>query len=201
MLGARKITNQEPTPYATSADFCRIFERDMNHLYLLSFLLTGNQSMAEQCFVRGLDDSKKGNQVFKEWAQSWARRAIIQNAIRMIRPRSTDSGRSSSASDGSAGQTLAAPAEIAGIIELPTFERFAFVMSALEHYSDQECSLLLDCSGGEVVAARTRALQQIGRSAQLPGKLVSIESKQKALQDEPKPGLQLKSISPLPATA
>jgi hypothetical protein len=72
MFGARKITDQEPTPYATRADFCRIFEKDMNHLYLLSFLLTGDHALAQGCFVRGLEDSAKGNPVFKECAQSWA---------------------------------------------------------------------------------------------------------------------------------
>ena len=86
MLGARQIAKQKSTPYARAADFCRIFREDMNSLYLLSFLLTADQ-LAEKCFVRGLEDSAKGNPVFKEWAQSWARRTMIQNAIQMIRPR------------------------------------------------------------------------------------------------------------------
>jgi hypothetical protein len=30
--------------------------------------------------------AQEGHHVFKEWAESWARRAVIQNAIRMIRP-------------------------------------------------------------------------------------------------------------------
>ena len=49
----------------------------MNRLYLLAFLLTADHTTAEKCFVWGLEDSKKGNLVFKEWAQSWARRTII----------------------------------------------------------------------------------------------------------------------------
>jgi len=81
MLSARQVANQEPTPYATGADFCRIFREDMNRLYLLSLLLTGDEAMAEKCFVRGLEDAGKGNPVFREWAQSWAWRTIIQKAI------------------------------------------------------------------------------------------------------------------------
>ncbi len=43
MFGLKKASNQEPTRYATRADFCRIFEKDMNRLYVLSFLLTGDR--------------------------------------------------------------------------------------------------------------------------------------------------------------
>ena len=75
------------TQYATSADFHRIFNEEMEGLYLLSFLLTADHKNAEQCFVSGIEDSIKGNPVFKEWARSWARRVIIQNAIRVINPR------------------------------------------------------------------------------------------------------------------
>ena len=57
MFGAKRITNQEPTPYATRSDFCRIFEKDMNRLYLLCFLLTADPSLAEKSFIRGLEDS------------------------------------------------------------------------------------------------------------------------------------------------
>ena len=89
MFAGRKVTNRVPALYATRGDFCRIFEKDMNRLYLLSFLLTGDRTIAEQCFVGGLRIAKEGSQVFKEWAESWARRAIIQNAIRVVRPRKT----------------------------------------------------------------------------------------------------------------
>jgi len=52
----------------------------MDSLCLLSFLLTGEPSLAEKCFVRGLEDSRKGNPVFNEWAVSWARRTIISES-------------------------------------------------------------------------------------------------------------------------
>ena len=201
MLSARQIANQEATPYARGSDFCRIFEEDMNRLYLLSFLLTGDHSMAEKCFVRGLDDSREGNPVFREWARSWARRAIIQSAIQIIRPRPTVSGRSSSTSDRSAGHAMTEPAKIAKIVELPAFERFAFVMSVLERYSDQECSLLLNCTRGEVIAARTRVLQKIARSAEHQRKLVSIDFDKQALPDNPGSVLRPQATSELAASA
>src|SRR5258708_3401627 len=95
MFGSRKVIKQTTTPYATQADFRRVFQEDMNRLYLLSFLLTGERDLAEQCFVSGLKMSSEGNPVFKEWVTSWARRTIILTAIRMVRPRLGDPQRSS----------------------------------------------------------------------------------------------------------
>ncbi len=84
---ARNNANRQTHTYASAADFCQIFNQEMDGLYLLSFLLTGDRVKAEQCFVSGLDDSVKGNPVFKEWARSWARRAVIQNAVQIVGPR------------------------------------------------------------------------------------------------------------------
>src|ERR1700737_1577668 len=98
-----------PMSYASSGDFCRIFHEETDSLYQLSFLLTAERDKAQQCFVSGLEDSLKGSRVFKEWARSWARRAIIQNAVRVINPHPVEgSGRSSSASAQSNGKALAA---------------------------------------------------------------------------------------------
>jgi DNA-directed RNA polymerase specialized sigma24 family protein len=198
MIATSKIASQQPMPYATRADFCQIFEKNMDRLYLLSFLLTGDQSMAEKCFVRGLDDSAKGNLVFKEWAQAWARRRIIQNAIQMIRPRPVGD-KAASSSIGGASQAVT-PAEMAAIVDLPVFQRFVFVMSVLERYSDQECSLLLNCARADVFAARTRALQQIGDAAECQRAMVSSISNE-ALPDRSKSAIRLEVISPLAVSA
>src|ERR1700733_172980 len=118
MPEAKSMTR--PTPYASSADFCRIFDEDMNDLYLLSFLLTADREKAEQCFVSGLEDAVEGNPVFKEWARSWARRAIIVNAARAINTRPTgENGRSNSASVSGNGKTpVVDQVEIAAVLAL-----------------------------------------------------------------------------------
>ena len=60
------------------------------------------------------------------------------------------------------GTTLAVEqVETAAVVQLEPFERFVYVMSALERYSDLDCSLLLDCARRDVIAARIRALQQL----------------------------------------
>ena len=154
MLGTKQVAEQESTPYATGANFCRIFEEDMNGLYLLSFLLTADREKAEQCFVSGLEESVDASPVFKEWARSWARRAIIQNAVRLLNPRPSEG-------NGGASSSFTGNERLAAILELRPFERFAYVMSVLERYSDQDCAVLLRCSRRDVVAARTRAFRQI----------------------------------------
>ena len=147
-------------PYASTRDFCRIFNEETDSLYRLSFLLTAERVKAEQCFVSGVKDSLKESRVFKEWAHSWARRAIIQNAVRVINPRPM--GENGAPSFNSSRKALVAePGEIAAILELATFERFVYVMSVLERYSDQDCSVLLGCARRDVIAARIRALRQI----------------------------------------
>ncbi len=157
-----RATSHAIRRYATPTDFYRIFEKDMNRLYLLSFLLTGDNEMAEKCFVEGLENSAKANPVFKEWAQSWARRVIVQNAIRMVRPHAVDNAESG----GIAHDHSDVPAALDEIVKLSPFERFAYVMSVLEHYSDNDCSLLLTCTRAQLSAAKIRAMQRLGKSAQ-----------------------------------
>ena len=178
-IGRRRcapVSNQETAIYASSEDFCRLFEKEMESLYLLSLLLTGQHSLAERCFVDSLEDSRNGNLVFKEWALAWARRSIIQRAIQMIRPQTIQNRRSNLAPDGGVSRAITQPTEIANIVCLPQFERFVFVISVLEHYSPQECSLLLDCTRSDVIATRTSALQQITLAAEILCKVVSSDS-------------------------
>ena len=158
----------KPQRYATSTDFARVFREDMGSLHLLSFLLTADHERAEKCFVSGLDDCVEGNNVFREWARSWARRAIVQNAIRMLAPRQEEpTGVPAPVDSGyyEFGPTPEANAAITNILKLRDFDRFVFVLSVLESYSDQESSVLLGCSRPDVRKARTRGLLQLAESA------------------------------------
>jgi len=149
-----------PMPYASSGDFQRVFHEEKDDLYRLSFLLTADHEKAQRCFVSGLEDSVKQNSVFKEWARSWARRAIIQCAVRVINPRPTQENVASGLNSSGKMPEGELP-EIAAVLELKAFERFVFVISVLEHYSEHECSILLGGSRRNVIAARLRAVQQI----------------------------------------
>jgi hypothetical protein len=156
--------------YAVPGDFCRIFTEDQTVLYLLSLALTADSEKAEQCFVTGLEDSIHGNPVFKDWARSWSKRMIIKSAIRLISPAPGQEPEQKKKED-----TLPAPdqrlltADSSGllnaVLELAPFERFVFVMTTLEGYSIQECSILLSCTSQEVEDARTQALRLLALAA------------------------------------
>ncbi len=193
ILGTKR-TSAPPAPlYATSVDFCRIFEDDMDRLYRLSLLLTADSGMAEKCFVRGLEDAKTGNPVFKEWAESWARRTIILDAIRMMGPRPDK------VSTRAAAHVHPLPAELATVLGLETFERFVYVMSVLEGYRDSDCKLLLECSISDVVQARSRALEHLGIPADAVGtRQKTMETTSKA--DTRRTALAASLRSPLPAS-
>ena len=148
--------------YATCQDFLRVFDEDMGGLYQLSFLLTGDPEKGERCFVTGMEDCAKENRVFREWARIWAKRVIVQNAIRELQPRPNHSDSS----------TLAATAfsqkngpighfDVDAVLGLADFERFVFVLCVLERYREHECALLLNCSASEVREARTQAIEEL----------------------------------------
>ena len=168
MLQTRSIDRETVPVYAVPGDFCRVFAEDMDGLYWLAFLLTGDRERAEKCFVSGFEECFEGNRVFKEWARSWARRSIVQNAIRMMRPAPEPPGRLSSLAPAS-DEVLAVAdrnAPLAALVRLKTFERFVFVMSVLQGYSDQDCKALLGCSRQDLAWARVWALEQIGAFAE-----------------------------------
>lgn len=165
MLQATPIRDANKFEYATADDFCRIFDQDMNSLFLLALLLTGDDEKAEACFVAALENATNRRTVFKEWARPWARRAIIQAAQCMINPRP----RHASEAMNSVEVNNTAPrenAEIAAVLGLEPFKRFVFVMSVLERYSEHECAILLGTTRSEVIEARIRSLEQLGREAE-----------------------------------
>jgi DNA-directed RNA polymerase specialized sigma24 family protein len=161
---------EEQTRYANREDFRTIFNEHLNGLYQLSFLLTRDPVKAERCFVSGIEDCVTENRVFREWARSWAKRAIVQNAIRELKPRPSHSNSPlfgavfpdiDHLSSGPGGHFA-----MDAVLGLEDFERFVFVMSVLEHYSEHDCALLLGCSAREVREARGRALEELMHSSQ-----------------------------------
>lgn len=166
MARTQLISKERSTTYATTSDFCRIFKEDMQSLYSLSLMLAAEPDKAEQLFVSGLDDAA-GTPVFKEWAKAWARRTIIKNAVRLIAPELDHANGVSNvpvSGDAAIKSLPELPPEIRAVLGLGAFERFAFILSALEGYSDQDSALLLGCTRQALIAARVRAEQELARS-------------------------------------
>lgn len=159
---ATQVSMNGSTAYATSDDFRRVFSENMNRLYLLGLLLTADPGKAEQCFVAGIGDSIQGNAVFREWAYAWARRTIIQHAIRLIEP----AQQKLTIADTEPVKLEIEP-RLRAILKLDALERFVFVMSVLEGYSYQDCSILLGCSRQAVANARARALEHLADGAEV----------------------------------
>lgn len=167
MASKRPISNEPSTTYATPADFCRVFKEEMQSLYSLSLMLAADPERAEQLFVSGLEDSAANSPVFKEWARSWARRTIVKNAVRLIAPGQRHSNGISSTAALSGAKIGALPglsAEMYAVLGLGAFERFAFILSVLEGYSDLDSALLLGCTRQALIEARVRAEQEIARA-------------------------------------
>lgn len=137
----------------TCEHVCRIFQRDVRRLYALSFLLTADHALAEQCFVQSLDDSLESDR-----SGSRISSTIARNAIRISRLRWGDTLKEH---EPSGHDSLDHPAELTAVVALPPFERFVFVLSILERYTDEESSRLLNCSVDDVATARVNALQSI----------------------------------------
>ena len=150
--------------YATCHDFLRVFDEDMQGLYQLSFLLTGDHQKGERCFVIGMEDCAKENRVFREWAHTWAKRVIVQNAIRELQPRPSHSDSFALLPTAFSHKKGAiACFDVDAVLRLADFERFVFVLCVLELYREHECALLLGCSASEVREARTQAIQELAK--------------------------------------
>ena len=63
---ARVLAPKKQDEQTRCADFCRIFDQEMRVLYMLAILLTGDNVLAEECFIAGLEDCLSSAPVFKE---------------------------------------------------------------------------------------------------------------------------------------
>ena len=159
MLKLQRPPVTSPGGYATAADFCRIFKGEMKRLYLLAFLLTANHVKAESCFLAAFADAGKTAGVFREFASSWSRRAIIAHAIRLMTPVSSHASETSDLWDETNREV--ATEVINRVVQMGLLERFVYVLTVLERYGDGKCAALLSCSRAHVAEARVRALEQL----------------------------------------
>lgn len=158
--GMKEGNMLEPMQVFDERTATNILTEEMRGLYLFSFLLTADNDIAGQCYVSGLGECVEGISVFLDWARSWARRAILEHAIRMIMPAPEHMDTLASISLKGVA-TSGKYSLFAAIVGLSAFERFVFVMSVLEKHSDEDCSTLLGCSRRDVMIARELALKRL----------------------------------------
>lgn len=154
----------------TVQDKCQFLISHMEHYYSLALLLTASEEDAERCFISGLDSWSKAQMnlapMSAEVAHGCIRRALVACALRICDP---DLGRVAKES-GSNTVSDNMPADwspwVVAITRLDPFERYVFVLSVLESYSDKECSDLLHCRPEEIAESRIRALSLVASRSQ-----------------------------------
>ena len=161
---ARNIMNISVSPIfddplqedAGATDYAEIYINQMNGLYLLSFLVAADRQVAERCFSKALDEYVEARGGFLEWCKQDGRRAVLRQAIRIIRPAPKQAYYWSFY--GNAGPLVSAAHQpFAAITSLSPFERFVFVMSVIQGLSQKECAALLNCSIEDVTIGRELA--------------------------------------------
>lgn len=164
-----RISENDENQYATAEEFLRIFDEDMDPLYQLSFLLTGDHQKGEKCFVAAIERCANETRVFRQWARAWAKRVVVERAIGELQPRLSPES-SSLRSVFSHNHQSSSPSlrfDADAILSLADFQRFVFVMCVLERYRESECAVLLGCSAFQVREACTRAIQALASIGQV----------------------------------
>ncbi|MGB6132384.1 MAG: hypothetical protein WBG54_11425 [Acidobacteriaceae bacterium] len=142
-----------------SAEFADSWLDEVIKLYLLSFLLTADKLLADQCFSDAMDDYVGSpGAVASDWARGPGRTGVIRRAVQLIRPQ-PKSAHSWSHVHGFRPLLSAAHQPFSAITSLGSFERFVFVLTVLEGYSTEECASLLECNNAEVGRGRDLAIR------------------------------------------
>jgi hypothetical protein len=159
--------------YANGSEFCAIFMNDLNSLYSLALMLTGNSGNAEECVAGALEDClRAAGAVFKPWAKSWSRLSVIERAIRMVTPKAAYASESLADVDNASNL----PNELASVIRLDAFRRFVYVLAVLEKYSIREVAILLKHGKQEVAVATKQAMRLLGEAQKEVSELLPTSS-------------------------
>lgn len=157
MTGNLQRSSSKTASYATEDDFNQLFTAEIDGFVRLSLQLTADPKKAEQCLVLAMKDCRGAKSTFRDFARVWARRMVIRNAIHLIPSADSDSACDVQSSELRNENHL----KMAPVLDLPEFDRLAFVICALEQLSIQDCALLLRKSPKDVSEAIARAENQL----------------------------------------
>ena len=159
--------------YASSAEIVACFQDQRNVLGRLAFLITGEQTTAEQAVVQACEMTLQGNSPFRDWLFEWAKAATIASvishgteAIRICEAAYKDRRclhvehlSQSDAEERAASLDLILGTDAQTLIaELDPLCRAVLVLRVAIRSSIQDCALRLNVSRSAVVAANCHAL-------------------------------------------
>jgi hypothetical protein len=124
---------------------------------MMALLLAADRDAAERCFLSAFEYCTRSTTVFREWAESWAKRTTIMSAIRIVFA-SQPPAKAQVRSESNEGAVFRMEPLFTRVLSLPPFDRFVYVLSVLERTPDRECALLLDCAVRDVVDAKAWAV-------------------------------------------
>jgi hypothetical protein len=135
----------------------------MTDFFQLSLQLTAEANKAERCLTLAINDCFGANTIIKGFARTWARRTVIRIAIQEVLCINNDLARDveSEFHLQPSRYRLGELRESRAVLELPEFDRLAFVICVLERLSILDCALLLRKSPKDVNDAMVRATNQI----------------------------------------
>lgn len=184
--------------YATERDFQYLFATEMADLFQLSLQLTADAEKAETGLILAMRECLGGSTISKRWAHTWARRMVVRNAIRLVLGTENDISCETECELHlqPTDYPIEALRESLAILELPDFDRLAFVICVLERYSILDCALLLRKAPKDVQDAIVRATTVVALEEQVDRKSTFFEPAPAPLEAEEdlSPRIQVESV-------
>ena len=155
--------------YATQDDFQQLFATGATDLFRLSLQLTADTEKAERCLILAMKYCFGTSTIFKDFAHVWARRMVIRSAIQLAFDVDHDSANDAETAIHPHSNGLHNDHQLASMValQLPRFDRLAFVICVFERLSISDCALLLRKSPKDVNEAIARAATRSGKIREL----------------------------------
>jgi hypothetical protein len=158
LLTHRRNSN-EARSYATDNDFHQLFATEITEFLRLALQLTADAETAERCLILAMRDCIGRSNISRNFAQVWARRMVIRNAIRLVLGIDNDIACATEPEFHLQPNEyrMEELRESIAVLDLAEFDRMAFVICVLERLSILDCALLLRRSPKDVNDAIVRA--------------------------------------------
>jgi DNA-directed RNA polymerase specialized sigma24 family protein len=165
-LNSPQVSASEKSAYAVREEFEQLFAKHRTDLLRLSLQLTADARKADTCLNLAMKDCLCASGIARDHLRVWARRTVINHAIRLAWGITNDSLCKPDFEFHlqPSGRAVEKLQESTAILGLPVLDRLAFVICVLERHSILDCALLLRQKVQIVQQAIVRAGEQLLKS-------------------------------------